>query len=791
MAFYKCKMCGGDLEVNGDEKVVECEYCGTKQTLPSVEDERLQGLFNRANILRMKAEFDKAEEIYEKILQVDDTEAEAHWGIILCKYGIEYVEDPATFRRVPTCHRTSFDAITSDEDYQAALQYADISQRAIYEEEAKTIDSIQKGILDISRKEKPFDVFICYKETDESGQRTVDSAIANDIYYQLKQEGYKVFYAAITLEEKLGTEYEPYIFAALNSAKVMLVLGTRPEYFNAVWVKNEWSRFLKIMERDRDRLLIPCFRDMDAYELPEEFAHLQAQDMSKIGFINDVVRGIKKVIVRENTIVDSSAQFSNKSQAVPLLERAFMSLEDGEWDKADEFCERALDIDPKTAMAYLGKLMAELKVHHKNELGKQKNSFSDNNNFKKTMRFADDDLKNELQGYIDEIAYQEADQIYRHALILMNSAETEDEYYRAIEGFEQVQNHRDSVKLIKECRANARRLHNKSLLNNIQEELNNASTIDELESVIESINSNEITPEIQALVDNAKDDFYRREENAKRLWDAYILEKKTNDEIINSIDELEDKVFVNNHKIKELEDGRNTVSKARSRKVSLCQMIQREQNAIKELESKTEHLKTELSGLGFFKISEKSEIQRQISITQKAIEDKRGSIIETKKECDSLEKKIANASPDYQMDQEEDNFKRIIDEVKREINQKGQEKSESDIRLQQAREDLKEGNYLNILANSGDKDVLKCISQDPEFQKTRLLRYNDLSEGNEKSQLEIRYEAALDLIQAKSFSRAIPILEELDGYKNSRRLLEEMNGYKNSQGIIDMYQDKE
>ena len=41
------------------------------------------------------------------------------------------------------------------------------------------------------------------------------------------------------------------------------------------------------------------YRDMDPYELPEEFAHLQAQDMSKIGFINDIVRGIKKVIVKE------------------------------------------------------------------------------------------------------------------------------------------------------------------------------------------------------------------------------------------------------------------------------------------------------------------------------------------------------------------------------------------------------------------------------------------------------------------------------------------------------------
>ena len=71
------------------------------------------------------------------------------------------------------------------------------------------------------------------------------------------------------------------------------------EYFNAAWVKNEWSRYLKLMKNDRSRILIPCYRDMDAYELPEEFSHLQAQDMRKIGFINDVVRGIKKVIVKD------------------------------------------------------------------------------------------------------------------------------------------------------------------------------------------------------------------------------------------------------------------------------------------------------------------------------------------------------------------------------------------------------------------------------------------------------------------------------------------------------------
>ena len=299
MAFLKCKMCGGDLDVSEGSVVAECEYCGTKQTVPRSADENLQNVYNRANILRIKGEFDKAERLYEKIIQADSTEAEAYFGMILCRYGIEYVDDPATLKKVPTCHRASYDSIVADEDYKSALRYADSEQRAIYEKEAREIDRIQKEILALAQREESYDIFICYKETGADGERTHDSVIANDIYYQLTREGYKVFYAAITLEGKLGSAYEPIIFAALNSAKVMLAIGTRPEYFNAVWVKNEWSRYLKIIKKDRTKLLIPCYRDMDAYELPEEFAHLQAQNMAKIGFMNDIIHGVGKVLKKD------------------------------------------------------------------------------------------------------------------------------------------------------------------------------------------------------------------------------------------------------------------------------------------------------------------------------------------------------------------------------------------------------------------------------------------------------------------------------------------------------------
>ena len=70
----------------------------------------------------------------------------------------------------------------------------------------------------------------------------------NELYYELVNEGYKVFFSKITLEGKLGIAYEPYIFAALQSSKVMVVISTKKEYANSPWVKNEWSRFLTLIK---------------------------------------------------------------------------------------------------------------------------------------------------------------------------------------------------------------------------------------------------------------------------------------------------------------------------------------------------------------------------------------------------------------------------------------------------------------------------------------------------------------------------------------------------------------
>ena len=474
MALFKCKMCGGSLEIAAGTTVIECEYCGTQQTLPKLDDEKRAHLYDRANHFRRNNEFDKAMGIYEQVLNEDHTDAEAYWSLVLCRYGIEYVEDPATRKHIPTINRAQYTSIFDDDNYKSALLHADSYQRILYEEEAKTINEIQKGILAISQKEEPFDVFICYKETDANGRRTRDSVLAQELYYQLKQEGFKVFFSRITLEDKLGTAYEPYIFAALNSAKVMVVLGTKPEFFNAVWVKNEWSRYLALIKQGQKKMLIPAYRDMDPYNLPEEFSHLQAQDMSKLGFMQDLIRGIKKIVKADEpktTVVTAVA--GNTS---PLLKRAFIFLEDGDWESADEYCEKVLDMDPENAYAYLGKLMAELHIPQQELFKNCPQSIDGNKNFQKALRYANDTLKVELKKYAEYsntnarlkyiqrltnalAGYQNArmERTYVLASSYMATATTGAHYQKAAQLFSSISGYRDADILASNCLAHAQK----------------------------------------------------------------------------------------------------------------------------------------------------------------------------------------------------------------------------------------------------------------------------------------------------------------------------------------------
>ena len=457
MAIFKCKMCGGSLEISENQFVATCEYCGTKQTLPKLDNEKKLALFSRANNLRIKSEFDKAAGIYESIIAEFRDEAEAYWGLVLCKYGIEYVDD-GKGSRVPTCHRTLPLSVMDDDDFQQACENADITAKTVYRDEAKAIDKIQKKILNIALSEEPYDIFICYKETDDvTGSRTEDSLIAQDIYTELLKDDYRVFFARDSLREIAGAEYEPYIYAALSSAKIMLAIGTKHDYYDAVWVKNEWSRFISMMSDDLSKVLIPCFKNMDAYDMPKEFKNMQALDMGEITFFGSLTENIERILDKSKGKAIKETIVVNKDniELAPLLERGFMFLEDEEWDRADEFFEKVLNKDPKNAQAYLGKLLADLEVSSFEKLSEFHTTFSDSNFYEKIMRFADIDLKERVKNSNNIIARRVEDArkkaLYEDALEIMQTATTEDMFENAGYMFVEVKDYADAKEKSEEC----------------------------------------------------------------------------------------------------------------------------------------------------------------------------------------------------------------------------------------------------------------------------------------------------------------------------------------------------
>lgn len=292
----KCKICGGDMIVDRATGIAVCDYCGTKQTLPQFTDESSELLYNRGNSYLMHNEFDKAENIFNQLLSINPQDAEIYWDLVMCKYGVNFVKDSKSGKYIPTCNRTHYLPIFQDENYKNAIQFSSGDKKEYYQLNAKTIDNIQKGIIAVSKKEKPFDIFISYKETNSDGSRTKDSIEAQKLYEKLTAQGYKVFFSRITLEDKAGTQYEPYIYAALSSSKVMLTVCSSKENIESAWVENEWSRFLTLRQKDSSKTLIPLYFDMQKADLPDEFAILSSQNMEEDDFEQELFRGIKKLI---------------------------------------------------------------------------------------------------------------------------------------------------------------------------------------------------------------------------------------------------------------------------------------------------------------------------------------------------------------------------------------------------------------------------------------------------------------------------------------------------------------
>lgn len=297
----KCEMCGAQLEVSADRMKAVCPYCGSTYSYVKPITEDTATYINRANNYRMRNMFDNAIVEYKTLLMNKELKdnAELYWGLLLSEFGIEFVYDSRDDRYVPTCHRTLSGSIFDDANYKKAIELATDGMKAEYTEKAAEIDALQRSIKAQAEQVEDYDVFICFKSTDKKAA-TEDRYIARRIFDETTRRGFRTFFSEISLKGRLGSEYEPIIYKALTTAKVMILVATKEEYLNAPFVKNEWGRFLERKKSDPSLKLVPVFRDTDVSVLP---TREQGIDLSKYpagGYEIDIADNLERLFGRNN-----------------------------------------------------------------------------------------------------------------------------------------------------------------------------------------------------------------------------------------------------------------------------------------------------------------------------------------------------------------------------------------------------------------------------------------------------------------------------------------------------------
>ena len=321
----RCPICGSPHFIKIDSNEYQCENCGFLKVHNEELSEEKILVINAYSILR-QGNYVDAEEAFDDILNKYKNNYEALWGKICSHHGIVFVED--NNKIYPAFHDIVDINFLEEKDYKRFLSICPEKLKEVYINLAKRIEDLRDKYYKQVLKEKPYDIFISFKASDEKNNKTKDYFEATNLHSFLVEKGYKVFFSPVSLKEKTASEYEPYIYHALRTAKVMIVYGQKEEYFEAKWLKNEWGRFIRMIDEGikEDGSLIVCYENMNPNNLPNRLKKLQCLNLSdKTAYItldkvlhkliNEKINSKQKVndnnITMDNVIIGNIIEFGS------------------------------------------------------------------------------------------------------------------------------------------------------------------------------------------------------------------------------------------------------------------------------------------------------------------------------------------------------------------------------------------------------------------------------------------------------------------------------------------------
>ncbi len=445
-----CKNCGDQLDaskaVNG---VLKCPSCRSVFTVAKKETNpaALSSLRIAENELD-SCSFDRAFTSYKKASQLDGKEPEAYFGMALSEFKVQFLKDVPNNRLQPICHEISDKKFTDSVNYKKALSLATDDQRFEYERNGQEIDYIREEFFKIKKSGLEYDSFICVKVTDDvTRQRTSDYKDADDIYFHLRRKGFKPFFSERELRNVTGADYEARILYALYTAECMLVVCNDESYLQTPWVKNEYTRFLKLIgdeEKESDSITI-AFNGKPIERLPGKNGRIQGIDLAnREAFtaiaefvekhtpaarkrreeekrkkqeeadalkrqieaqIEEQKRAQRELEKRLNSLNSAPVQGGGATATVnSLLIRARQELSFKDFDKAKDYFNKVLDADPQNADGWWGLFLVEFDVTDEKEIydrldNELVNRIYDSRNYKSAEKYATEETQKRIEEF--------------------------------------------------------------------------------------------------------------------------------------------------------------------------------------------------------------------------------------------------------------------------------------------------------------------------------------------------------------------------------------------------------
>lgn len=304
-----CKTTNSEHLINIRENMYECKACDS--IFFHIDDLEIQHQLYSARDYSSTYDFDKADEIYNKVLNETDsikTKVMCYHGKLLAEFEVNYIKGykKDSNRMVVTFSNYDKNKTSIKESYYyKALMNLPLTadEKEKYETSIDELDASYHKIPEELQKTPEYDVFICVKispkvnDDDNTSNltNTKDSCIAEQIYNNLTSRGVKVFYSDV-VRGYIGDDSE--IISALLKSRMMLIICGATEFIESRWVQSEWRRWVNLInqgERDKNSLILLSTQEFTKPKLLKNIIEYELHEQLKLlDLLEERSKGSKK-----------------------------------------------------------------------------------------------------------------------------------------------------------------------------------------------------------------------------------------------------------------------------------------------------------------------------------------------------------------------------------------------------------------------------------------------------------------------------------------------------------------